>query len=106
MPRHSQSHTHTLVSISPSSRRDKKHMARFSDGTVTHFGGKGCGDFIKYSKQNHALADKKRLQYIARHGATESWRDPTTAATLSRYILWEERTLPAAIRSYKKRFRV
>jgi len=95
-----------LVSISPSSRRDKKLVARFSDGTVTHFGGKGCGDFIKYSKQSRDLADKKRLQYIARHGATESWRDPTTAATLSRYILWEERTLPGAVKSYRNRFKL
>lgn len=96
----------TLQSIKPSTRINKKYMATFSDGTVTHFGGKGCGDFIKYSKQSHALGDAKRLAYIKRHGAMESWRDPTTAATLSRYILWEKRTLPSAIRAYKARFGV
>lgn len=95
-----------LLSIKPSTRQNKKYMATFSDGTVTHFGGKGCMDFIKYSKQSHALGDAKRSAYIKRHGAMESWRDPTTAATLSRYILWEKRTLESAIRAYKRRFRL
>ena len=95
-----------LVSVVPSTRKTKKYMATFSDGTVTHFGGKGCGDFIKYSAKNRLLGDAKRRAYIARHGATETWRDPTTPATLSRYILWEKRTLTAAIRAYKKRFRL
>jgi hypothetical protein len=84
-------------------------MATFRHGdsvTKTHFGGKGCGDYIKYSRQNHALGDAKRRAYIKRHGAAESWRDPTTAATLSRFILWEKRTLKNAIQAYKRRFRV
>ena len=95
-----------LDHIGPSPRKSKKLTARFSDGTVTHFGGRGCGDFIQYSNQNHRLGDMKRRAYIARHGATEQWTDPRTAATLSRYILWEKRTLPSAIQAYKKRFRV
>lgn len=95
-----------LDSVTPSTRKDKKFVARFSDGTVTHFGGKGCGDYTIYSKQNHALADRKRQAYIKRHRVNETWRDPTTAATLSRYILWEERTVPKAIRAYKRRFNV
>jgi hypothetical protein len=79
-------------------------MATFSDGTTTHFGGKGCGDFIKYSAKSKTLGNAKRRAYMARHGATESWKDPTTAATLSRYILWEKRTFQEAVRSYKRRF--
>lgn len=89
-----------------STRRDKKYMAIFEDGTVTHFGGKGCGDFIQYSRRSPALANAKRAAYIARHGATESWRDPTAAATLSRYLLWEKPTLREALAAYKRRFRL
>lgn len=84
-------------------------MATFKNGDTvakTHFGGKGCGDYIKYSRQNHSLADAKRRAYIKRHGATESWGDPTTAATLSRFILWEKRTLKEAIQAYTRRFRM
>jgi hypothetical protein len=98
-----------LVSITKSTRKNKKLMATFSingRSKTTHFGGKGCGDYTVYSKQSHALADTKRKNYIKRHRVNESWRDPTTAATLSRYILWEKRTIPAAIRAYKKRFGV
>lgn len=98
--------TRRLVSLEPSTRRDKKWTARFSDGTATHFGGKGCGDYTIYSARDHALADRKRRAYIRRHRVRESWRDPTTAATLSRYILWEKRTVPAALRAYRKRFNV
>jgi len=98
-----------LESVRPSTRKAKKYVATFTHGdtvTKTHFGGKGCGDFIKYSTQSHALGNTKRAAYIKRHGATESWKDPTTAATLSRYVLWEKRTLKAAITAFKKRFRV
>lgn len=102
-----------LESVRPSTRKTKKYVATFTHGDTrstrtikTHFGGKGCGDFIKYSAQSHALGDAKRAAYIKRHGVTESWGDPTTAATLSRYLLWEKRTLKAATTAFKKRFRV
>ena len=81
-------------------------MATFSDGTVTHFGGAGCGDYIIWSRQSYQKGDTKRRAYIKRHGATESWTDPTTAATLSRYILWEKRTFRDAVAAYKRRFRL
>ena len=93
------------MQLQRSTRRDKKYMMIFDDGTVTHFGGRGCGDFIQYSRRSPALASAKRAAYIARHGATESWRDPMTAATLSRYILWEKPTLREALAAYKRRFR-
>lgn len=89
-----------------STRRDKKYMAIFEDGTVTHFGGKGCGDFIQYSRRSPAVANAKRAAYIARHGATESWSVPTAASTLSRYILWEKNTLREALAAYRRRFRL
>jgi len=92
--------------VSPSTRRQKKYMATFSDGTRTHFGARGYGDFISYSHIDPTTAQRKRSSYIARHGATESWTDPKAASTLSRYVLWEYPTLTGAIRAYKKRFRL
>ena len=99
------------VTIKPSTRRDKKFMAQFTDASgkhikTTHFGGAGCMDFIKYSNLDPTHAKKKRLQYIKRHRVRESWRDPTAAGTLSRYILWEKPTLNASLKKYRVMFRL
>ena len=99
------------VTIKPSTRKDKKFMAQFKDASgrrikTTHFGGAGCMDFIKYSKLDPTHAKQKRLQYIKRHRVRESWRDPTAAGTLSRYILWEKPTLNASLKKYRMMFRL
>jgi hypothetical protein len=92
------------MKIQKSSRPSKKLMAIFDDGSRVHFGAAGYGDYTVYWKRDPALAKRKRAQYIARHGATESWTNPRTPATLSRYILWEKPTVPEAVRAYKTRF--
>jgi hypothetical protein len=97
------------VSFDPSTRKAKKFVATFTDdsGRVvkkTHFGGRGCKDYVVYSAENPAIARSKRLAYIKRHRVRETWNDPTTAATLSRYILWEKPSLDKAIRKYKVLF--
>jgi hypothetical protein len=95
-----------LLHIRKSTRNGKKLVATFDDGRSVHFGARNYGDYIYYSSINPSLAKKKRVQYIARHGATESWKDPATPATLSRFILWEHPTLRGSVVAYKKRFRV
>jgi hypothetical protein len=95
--------------LEPSKRKDKKWAAIFGDGQKVHFGGKGCGDYTIYSRgKNRAFADKKRMQYIARHGATEkeAWRNPRTPASLSRYLLWETPTLKGAVTKFVKKFKL
>ena len=89
--------------IEKSWRRDKKLVAIFSDGKKVHFGGKGCGDYIIYSAKSRALGDSKRRAYIARHSKSpgEDWSNLRSAGALSRYVLWEKRTLPAAIAHYE-----
>lgn len=97
-----------LITIQPSSRKDKKLEAHFLINTKTkivHFGAKNYMDYIKYSAVDKKLADEKRENYIKRHG-NEDWNDPMTPATLSRYILWEKRTLSEAIKAFKSRFNV
>lgn len=99
-----------LLRIKESTRPEKKLQAIFSDADgrqrAVHFGARGYGDFIRYSKASRALGDAKRAAYIARHGATETWTRPDTASTLSRYILWEKPDLQAAIRAFRAKFRV
>ena len=91
--------------ICKSTRQGKKYVAIFSDGVKTHFGGAGCGDFTVYSARDPRIARQKRRAYIARHGATESWKDPRTPATLSRFILWEKPTIAEALLAYRRKFK-
>jgi Family of unknown function (DUF5754) len=73
-----------LVSITPSTRLEKKYMAIFDkDGRkkTTHFGSKGMDDYL----QKH---DKdQRDRYRTRHKKDLMTRDPTRAGFLSYYIL-------------------
>lgn len=88
-----------LVSIQPSTRKDKKLMAMFNDNTITHFGAKGYSDYTIHKDP------ERKQRYIDRH-SKEDWSNPKTAGTLSRYILWNLPTLQASIRDFKKRFNV
>lgn len=90
--------------VLPSSRPDKKYMAVFDDGYTVHFGAAGYKNYIEYSKVDKNLANRKRSQYLARHGASkENWSDLRTAGALSRWLLWEERTFDQALESLKSR---
>ncbi len=99
-----------LLKIVKSPKKEKKLMAVFDLGDgktkTVHFGARTYGDYTLYHKKDPKLALEKRKQYIARHSATESWRSPTTPATLSRYVLWEKPTVRGAISAYKKRFKL
>ncbi len=87
-----------MVTIKPSTRADKKYMAVFKDGTVTHFGAKGYQDYTMHKDE------KRKELYINRHRANEDWTNPKAAGTLARFILWNLPTLSASIADYKKRF--
>ena len=89
-----------LKSIKPSTRAEKKLMATFDDGTTTHFGQAGAGDFTKTGDE------EKKKNYIARHRPRENWNDPKSAGALSRFVLWNKPTLQGSIRDYKSRFNV
>ena len=79
----------------------KLYTAKFEmgDGTTrtTHFGSQGAS-FIDHGDV------QKRHAYIARHTVNEDWSDPRSAGALSRYILWEKKSLNDATRAYKERF--
>jgi len=100
-----------LLNISKSPRKEKRFRATFckckvknqckgSNHTTTDFGLKGGSTYIDHKD------DKKKENYIARHRVNENWNDPTTAGALSRFILWNKKTLKASIDDFKKRFNI
>jgi len=103
-----------LISIIPSNRKDKKYKALFEldkeRSVTTHFGASGYRDFTlmsdpksKFYIKNSGEREKVRQAYLKRH-AKEDWMKPLTAGSLSRFILWEKTTIPAAIKNYKRKF--
>ena len=66
---------------------------------TVHFGAHGYDD---YTVPPHD--DDKKARYIKRHKVRENWDDPTTAGTLSRYILWSNKSITDAINNYYTRF--
>ena len=98
-----------LLSVKPSTKPEKKLVATFckcekkneckgSNHKLVHFGSKGSNTFIDSNDE------KKKDAYIARHKVNEDWTKPTTAGALSRFILWNKKTLTASIADLKKRF--
>tara|TARA_R110002020_G_scaffold283026_1_gene498764 strand:+ start:657 stop:1007 length:351 start_codon:yes stop_codon:yes gene_type:complete len=89
------------------SDRDKKMKAVFYNKDkkikTTHFGAKGMSDYTIHKD------DKRKERYLARHNpknTKENWNDPMTAGALSRYILWNKKTLKDSINDYKRRFKL
>ena len=97
------------VEISRSSNPEKKLMAVFEDSEgkktkTTHFGQRGASDYPKHG-------EKERMErYLERHGGgfetstKENWKDPTTAGSLSRWVLWNKPGLKSSFSDYKRRF--
>ena len=97
-----------LISIKPSTNKDKKLMATFERDNgrqvTTHFGASGYMDYTKYHKQDPKLAKEKKASYLARHKENEDWNDVTSAGALSRWILWNKTTIEASKADFKKKF--
>jgi len=92
-----------LLSVGPSTKADKKLMAKFETDTgrtkTVHFGAKGMDDYTKTHDK------EQRTRYRTRHAKDLTTRDPTKAGFLSYYILWGDSTsLQQNISSYKSRF--
>ena len=92
-----------LISITRSTNPEKKYTAIFQhDGRsiTTHFGSRGYTDFTL------GASEDQRENYIRRHtNSRENFNDPTTAGSLSRYLLWgASRSFQENLRAFKKRF--
>lgn len=87
-----------LISITKSTRKGKKFVAKFDDGTQTHFGAEGFEDFTTTGDED------RKQRYLDRHRPNENWNDFRSAGALARWILWNKPTLSASIQDYKRRF--
>ncbi len=94
------------VKISPSSQPDKKYTAVFSEPPykttfkTVHFGSKGSSTYLNHND------NKIKDAYISRHAPREDWsfKGRFTPGALSRWILWNKKTLNQSLADYKKRF--
>ena len=97
------------VSIKNSDKPDKRMVAVFYDENkqrvkTTHFGyqntqtGKYGSTYIDHND------DKKKDNYIKRHAVNENFNDYISAGSLSRYILWNRKTLQSSINDYMNKF--
>ena len=89
-----------MVKLTKSPIKGKKYTAYFSDGTRTHFGAAGMSDYTKHKD------DARKGRYMSRHKARENWRNPKSAGALSRWILWNKKSLSGSVADYKRRFRM
>ena len=86
------------VVIQKSSRTGKKWQA--SDGKRTvHFGASGHQDFTQRGDET------RRKSYIQRH-SNEDWSKSNmmSPAFMSRWILWEKKSIAAAIRNLNEKY--
>ncbi len=96
----------TKVSLSQANDGIHKYKAVFVNDDMkktVRFGAAGMGDYIQYSKKGLDIGDKHKELYLARHAAREDWTDYTSPGALSRWILWNERTLESSFADYLRR---
>lgn len=65
---------------------------------IVKFGAKGYSDFTIHKDE------KRKERYILRHKNNENWENFTTAGSLSRWILWNKKTLKESLDDFKKKF--
>lgn len=95
--------SYELISIESSEKKDKKYDAKFREKDtkkekVVSFGQKNASDYTKHKD------DERKKLYLQRHEANEDWNNPLSPGALSRWILWNKKTLKASINDFKKRF--
>ena len=88
------------VVLKKSSNPNKKYDA-YVEGKKVSFGATGYSDFTQHKDE------QRKKNYITRHGSgNENWNDLTTAGAWSRWLLWERKTIPEAIRNIEDKFNV
>ena len=88
------------VLLKKSSKPDKKYEAVIDGKKTVSFGATGYSDFTKHKDE------ERKQRYIARHGATQSWKDIEKPQTWARYILWEKKPIPEAVKNMEKKFNI
>ena len=105
-----------LIRIVKSSNSAKKWTAIFmvdDKEKKVDFGASGYRDYTLINNKDSKFYLPKILDrnvvkasYIRRHEKNENWDNFLTAGALSRFILWNKKSLNASIRDFKRRFKV
>jgi hypothetical protein len=105
-----------LLRVIKSSNSAKKWTAIFmvdDKEKKVDFGASGYRDYTLINNKDSKfylpkLVDRNvvKASYIRRHEKNENWNNPLTAGALSRFILWNKKTLNASIKDFKRRFKV
>ena len=88
-----------IVIIQPSRLKTKKYDAIINGTKTVSFGD------AKYEDYTIHKDDVRQQRYIIRHRTAERWDDPTTAGALSRWVLWNKKSLQASIDDMNQRFK-
>jgi len=93
----------THIKLDKSEQDKKKFVATFYDQDkkkvkTTHFGSAGMSDYT-INKD-----DARKELYLNRHKARENWNDFTSAGALSRWVLWNKKTLQLSLKDYMRKF--
>ena len=91
------------MKVVKSNKSKKRFMAVFKDGDKVYFGQPNpkSGTYIDHKDKT------KRSNYIKRHSVNEKrfYNDPKRPATLSRFILWGDKTnLKDSVKDYNRKF--
>ena len=93
-----------LIKIVKSKKAAKKYDAHFKldngKEKVVSFGQAGASDFTIHGDP------ERKERYLRRHRARENWTNFLTAGSLSRFLLWNKKSLKAAIADFKRRFKL
>lgn len=83
-----------VYTLTPSPARGKKMRVVLPDGRHVDFGAEGYEDYTIHKDR------ERMLRYLSRHSRREDWSraGSGTAGFWSRWILWSEPSLRAAIR--------
>ena len=85
--------------IKPSKKPDKKFDAIIDGKKTVSFGSSKHSDFTQHKDP------ARKQRYLNRHKARENWNDPTTAGSLSKYVLWNKPSITASIKDMDKQFK-
>jgi hypothetical protein len=91
----------TEVVIRKASRPGKKLDAIFDGKKTVSFGQKGASDYTLHQNS------QRKANYIARHQKNENWNANgiETPGFLSRWILWNKKSVEASVDDLNKRYK-
>lgn len=95
----------TKIYLYESDKPTKKYYIEFTNpktGRVkkTYFGATGYEDYTMHKD------DERKDRYLSRHKANEDYTNIYSPGALSKFLLWNKKTLPASIKDTNTKFGV